>query len=102
MSKKTFMDNPALQFISNSAQPGGITSQIEESKGGNSATEPKATAPDGYKINPMYIEKKSKRIQLVMQPSLYERAKAAADSAGISFNEYVHRALEIALENKEV
>jgi len=33
-----------------------------------------------------FIEKKTKRVQLVMQPSLYEKAKAAAEEQGISFN----------------
>lgn len=51
-------------------------------------------APDGYKVNPLYIEKKTRRIQLILQPSIYERAKDMADALGLSFNEYVHRALD--------
>lgn len=49
---------------------------------------------DGYKLNPLYVEKKTKRVQLVLQPSLYDKVKAAADADGVSFNEYCHRLLE--------
>lgn len=56
-------------------------------------------APEGYKINPLYIEVKSKRVQLVLQPSLYTRVKAAADKKGLSFNEYCHRILDNATGN---
>lgn len=79
--KKSFIEgNPALQFISE--QP---TQEATES-----GTQP----PEGYRVNPLYIEKKTKRVQLVLQPSLYAKAEAAARNAGISFNELVHRALQ--------
>ena len=48
-------------------------------------------APDGYKINPEFIEKRTKRIQLIMQPSVYNAAKNKAEQNGMSFNEYVHK-----------
>lgn len=35
--------------------------------------------------------KRTKRVQLVMTPELYERTKAAAGKAGISFNEFVNQ-----------
>lgn len=57
-------------------------------------------APEGYKLNPRYIETKTKRVQLVLQPSLYEEVKNAAKKTGLSFNEYVHRALHLALKNE--
>jgi len=82
MAKKNFIDkeNPALQFLSSSADqdPPEIPTEV----------------PEGYKLNPLYLEVKSRRIQLVLRPSLFERAKTRADADGISFNEYVHRALE--------
>lgn len=80
MAKKSFKDNlnPAMQFIS---QP------LEES--------PKAeTPPEGYKVNPLYIEKKSKRLQLLIQPSLFGKVKARADREGKSVNELIHSILE--------
>lgn len=46
-------------------------------------------------------ETKSRRVQLLMQPSLHERLKAAATAQGTSFNDYVHKVLEKSLENNE-
>jgi len=86
MAKKTFSDSirgeetsPAMQFISKPE-----------------STEAKKTtdAPEGYKVNPLYIELKSRRLQLLLQPSLHEKIKKQAAAEGISVNEYVHSALE--------
>lgn len=54
--------------------------------------------PKGYKVNPLYIETKTKRIQLVVQPSLYEKIKAASNAAGLSLNEFCHRVLDKATQ----
>ena len=80
---------PELQFISKE------TIEAVEGKQAAAPT-PRGTekAPEGYKLNPLYVETKSKRVQLVLQPSLYRKVKAAADAEGISFNEYCHRLLE--------
>lgn len=88
MSKKSFKDNPALQFIS---ETDSTPQTISESM--------PATVPKGYKINPLYVETKTKRLQLVMQPSLYERVKAAADKEKLSVNEFIHRTLDLATKN---
>lgn len=91
MAKKTFLDNnPALDFISKES--------IEAVEG--KEADPEEKTPDGYKVNPMYIEKKSKRIQLIMQPSLYERIKEASSAEGVSFNEFCHRALKEATKER--
>ena len=79
---------PELQFMSKETIA-AVDGQTEQP-----ASTGKDKAPEGYKLNPMYIETKSKRVQLVLQPSLYARVKAAADAAGISFNEYCHRLLD--------
>lgn len=50
-------------------------------------------ASEEYHVNPFYIENKSKRLQLVLQPSLYERVKAKAEALGISVNEFCHQTL---------
>ena len=86
--KKSFKDNPALQFISTAAEE----TEEREQPVARATTE---KAPEGYKPNPLYIETKSKRVQLVLQPSLYEKAKAKAQSGGYaSFNDFVHQLLE--------
>jgi len=58
-------------------------------------------APKGYKLNPMFLETKTRKIQLSFRPSVYERVKAASVAAGLSFNEYCHRVLEHAVTEDE-
>ena len=83
--KKSFIqDNPALQFIS-TADEGAEEWRTEPAP---------AKAPEGYKLNPLYVETKSRRLQLVLQPSLYDRVKARAKASGLSVNEYCHQILD--------
>lgn len=61
-----------------------------------------AAAPAGYKLNPAYVEKRTRRVQLVFQPSLYEKAEAHYKALGYrSFNDYINSILEAEL-NKEI
>lgn len=107
--KKSFtaQQNPALSFISvNEDEP-----QEKERKNSTSNHQPEmkqnqqvketgfsnvrnTEVPDGFKINPLYLEKRSRRIQLVVQPSLYEAIKAKATAEGVSVNELIHTILE--------
>ena len=66
------------------------------------ATEPAAagSAPAGYKLDPRYIETKSRRVQLLMQPSLYAKLKAGAVAQGLSVNEFIHKKLEEAVQGE--
>lgn len=93
MAKKTFKDNPALQFISTAEEEQEVT---PEQKAPTTAK-----APKGYKLNPLYVETKTKRLQLVLQPSLFNRVKKGAKKAGLSVNEYVHRILDEATKGEE-
>jgi len=92
-SKKSFKGdiNPAMQFISipaeEAAEPTGSIAKPTQSK-----------APEGYKLNPLYIETKSRRLQLLMQPSLYAKLKARASAEGKSINTIIHAILEDALQ----
>ncbi len=88
--KKSFKAdlNPAMQFISTATED---TAERE--------TAPRSEdAPEGYKVNPLYIEKRSKRLQLLVQPSLYDKIKAQAETEGCSVNDYIHRVLEDAVK----
>jgi predicted DNA binding CopG/RHH family protein len=58
----------------------------------------KPTAPEGMKIDYRYVEKRTRRVQLVLQPSLYTKIKDKAALMGMSFNDYCHRALEESIE----
>lgn len=90
--KKSFKAelNPAMQFIS-------TPTEETETRETASRTE---TAPEGYKVNPLYIEKRSKRLQLLVQPSLYDRVKARADAESCSVNDFIHRVLEDTLRGE--
>lgn len=98
MAKKTFKDsiNPAMSFISQES--------IDRAEGEAPATEETtekvkrpAKAPEGYKLNPLYIETKSKRLQLLIQPSLHEKLKRKAQAEGTSVNDLVNSILQDAL-----
>lgn len=60
----------------------------------------KAKVPEGMKVNPAYIEKRTQRLQLVLQPSLFARVKAAAQEQGVSVNDLVHTLLEANIKDK--
>ena len=79
MAKKSFKDNPALNFITPPAAPP------------RTKAAPADRAP--LKLEPRYVETKSKRVQLLMQPSLHLRLKSAAEADGRSLNDLVHAVL---------
>jgi hypothetical protein len=89
-AKKSFTGDiaasPAMQFISNAGEEPGEGAKAR--RGG---------APEGYKPNPLYIETRSKRVQLLFQPSLHSKLREAAAGKGVSVNELVHSILEEAV-----
>lgn len=85
-NKKTFKeDNPALSFV---------TPEEETVKTVNTSVKP----PKGYKYNPEFIETKSKRVQLILQPSVVETAKELAKKRGLSLNETFSEAIKEYIE----
>lgn len=98
MAKKSFIsrDNPAMNFISQAT--------IDRVDGKTEDTTPTGAkkAPEGYKANPEYIETKSKRVQILVQPSLHREAKAVSEELGVSLNDFIHRAIQEATYNDYV
>lgn len=97
MAKKSFTDNPALQFISTPDPEPAQEQPTTESHKGKALDESRldeirALIPEGFKLVPQR-ETKSKRLQLVITPTLYNKLKAAADTAGLSINEYTTQAI---------
>ena len=94
MAKKDFKStNPAMSFISAESIE-AVDGKPKAKKTTTTKGKKKAEkAPAGYKPNPDYVETKSKRVQLLVQPSVYEAVKAKAKAEGISINEAVNRAL---------
>ena len=87
--KKSFKAdlNPAMQFISPPADETPIAHSTPH-------------APEGYKVNPLYIETKSKRLKLLIQPSLLNKLKERAKAEKRSVNDLVHSILEEALRGE--
>lgn len=96
MAKKIdYTKSPALAFIEPKAEQEQATETKQEpkTKGGKGLRT--ITIPEGMTLNPdMFIEKRSKRVQIVLRPSVYDKAKAKADRLGISFNEYIHALID--------
>lgn len=101
MSKKDFKDNPALQFISDDPKP-----RPKQTYKGKSETledrlaEIRAMLPEGQSIE-VKTEPRSKRLQLVITPTMQKQLRARAEQAGISINEYVIRAIEARFESED-
>jgi len=94
--KKSFKrKEPTLAFIS---EPKTETEKKPPKKATVSPTGKNKEAPEGYKLNPEYIETKSRRVQALIQPSVYEATKAKAKALGISTNEAINEALRAYVE----
>lgn len=99
--KKTFKANPALQFITAHDEPtepdSGKLSRTEETE----PTAKRPQPPEGYRLAPQFIEKRTRRVQLVLQPSVYDKIKATAQAENKSLNDYIHFLLEEDIARKE-
>ena len=89
-------NNPALQFFSEETKAAVDGAPAADKGVTNRDTLPEV--PEGYKI---IREPKTRRVQLLFQPTLYSRLKAQADAQSVSFNEYIHRLLEKAAKEQE-
>lgn len=91
MTRKTFKDNinPAMQFISSPREKEEELAPTVSKKA------------EGYKTNPLYVETKNRRLQLLIRPSVYEKLKRKADLDGNSINETVNIILQNALEEEQ-
>lgn len=83
--------NPAMQFIDQPETEG----QPKEP-----AAQPERRRMD-ITFTPHFNERRSKRVQMLIQPSLYERLKDAADKHGASLNEMMHKLLEYGIDELE-
>ena len=103
MSKKSFTDaNPAMAFISTAKEQEdfALTQPTKEELETKLDPEPLNKVSNGVpmKKNPEYLETKSKRVQMLMQPSLYNSIKEEAEKEGISVNEMMHTILKNHIE----
>ena len=93
-AKKSFKsENPAMQFIGQQ----GVVEPIPTEKPFPGRSIPPARqqdTPPPMKPNPLYIETKSRRLNLLIQPSLHERIKDIAKGHGASVNDMIHQILQ--------
>ncbi|WGL99937.1 hypothetical protein QE177_15380 (plasmid) [Arsenophonus sp. aPb] len=100
MSKKSFVNaNPAMAFISMVEGAEDFSSVTEHakqklSKKHHQKEEKKVVKTVPMKKNPEFIETKSKRVQMLIQPSLYNEIKEEAKRKGVSVNEMMHEILK--------
>ena len=99
---KDFKSTPVTQIIQGAEQNIGKT-QVKAEAEAPKKTTPQATReekiPDGYKLNLEYIEKRTRRVQIILQPSIYKAAKKIADKRKVSFNDLIHSLLEECVKN---
>lgn len=94
MAKKTFKDkielpysNPALAFISEE------TKAKIDGENRTQKEEPEATSIDYKRSKVVYIEKKTERLQLLLQPSIKEALQKEAKKKHTSVNELLNEIL---------
>ena len=98
MAKKNFkQNNPAEAFIT---MPETEPIREEAQRETQNRLTGTRKAPEGYKLNPEFIEVKSKRVQLLLQPSIVEAFKALAKEKGLSMNETANEAIKEYLERE--
>ena len=98
-------ENPALMFISQpepEAAPEAKkatrkATRKAEGSTSQAAPETMAAATSGARPTPPRKEYKSRRLQLLIQPSLYEEIRDRAEAEGLSVNEEIHNLLRQAL-----
>lgn len=92
--KQEKANNPTLQFISKQPEPREIPPEPVEDK----AAPRSRTAPPAHRAIPQFEETKSRRLQLLITPSLQEalRKKAAADHTSV--NDLINTLLKQALK----
>lgn len=79
-------------------QPAGAVKAFRaKSKDGKKAIK-YIEVPDGYDISAELYEKRNKRVQLLIQPSLYNSFKNIAEIENVSINELINRAMREFLE----
>lgn len=97
--------DPIMQFITppqDNEEPDTQAEQEPKQKKPRAKKAPTQKAPSKWSRDPsMEREKRTKRVQLVLPPSLFEAAKDLAEGEGISFNEFFIRSLESAVEKGE-
>ena len=93
---------PAISKSAANAPPTAAPAAAAPAAMPRKAGRPRLVGEGGVPVkpNPAYIETRSKRVQLLMQPSLHEGLRAEAAKREVSLNDLVHSVLEQFLEGE--
>lgn len=108
-AKKSFKnDNPAMRFISPAGENRETKELKERQPPQTSPAEPKQESTPvavetgvPMKRNPLYIETRSRRLNLLVQPALHTRIKTLAENRHTSVNDLIHLILEEYADREE-
>ena len=90
MSKKSFRDNPALQFMSRPEKE--MDSEVREIK------EVMGTE-ESFRVMPVVFEAKSKRFNMLIRPSVFADLRRISENKGTSVNDLINKIVENYIEN---
>lgn len=93
--------NPALAFITTHEQEPARKTPEQAHEAAKPEPKEQLAKEIPIKRNPLFVETKSKRVQVLMQPSLHARLKKLAYDKGLSFNELLHSTLEAYADEEE-
>lgn len=96
MAKKDFTgalnnNDPTMRFISTDSEPQEETKKAASIEN-DTLSDLQAKMPEGYKV--VRAETKSKRMHIVVTPTLHSKIKSRSEEAGLSQNEFINRILE--------
>lgn len=91
----------AKRIIKEDAPVNELLGKLQPAQKAEPAGKPAEKAPAGYKLNPLYVETKTARLQLVLQPSVSKALKQHCKKAGVSVNEFVTGLIEQALAERK-
>ena len=102
MSKKSFRDNPALQFMSRTDKD--VSREVQEERKEEvrdirDVREAREAIDNFLAIPVPPFEAKSKRFNMLMRPSLYAKLKKASEYRGTSVNDLINTIIENYMSN---
>lgn len=104
MAKKVIPSTPVDAILGkfNQSNEPSVAEEMLEDLESVEARKPERTnkAPEGYKLDPKYVEVKSQRVQLVLKPSVFKALKKYCKTNKVSVNEYVGTLLEEQLKER--
>lgn len=100
MAKKTFKGSidPLEQLIGGSAPAEPAEHEEPKTEPAEPLPAKRETPPPGFKYNPLLVETRSRRLQLLITQSLAAKLKDKATEEGRSVNDLVNEILANALE----